>query len=67
MSQENISQEFELLKNIDETKSYFFEEKKQNELMSKNHKKVCTTLNYIEQVIILASTIIGFISISAFF
>ena len=67
MSQENISQEFELLKNIDETKSYFFEEKNQNELMSKNHKKVCTTLNYIEQVIILASTIIGFISISAFF
>ena len=67
MSQENISQEFELLKNIDETKSYFFEEKKQNELMSKNHKKVCTTLNYIEQVLILASTIIGFISISAFF
>ena len=67
MSQENISQEFELLKNIDETKSYFFEEKNQNELMSKNHKKVCTTLNYIEQVLILASTIIGFISISAFF
>ena len=67
MSQENISQEFELLKNVDETKSYFFEEKKQNELMSKNHKKVCTTLNYIEQVLILASTIIGFISISAFF
>ena len=30
MSKKNISQEFELLKNIDETKSYFFEEKKQN-------------------------------------
>ena len=34
--------------------------------MSKNHKKICTTLNYTEQVLILASTINGFISISAF-
>ena len=34
--------------------------------MSKKHKKVCTTLNYIECSLILASTIIGCISISAF-
>ena len=34
--------------------------------MSKNHKKVCTTLNYIEHLLILASTITGCISISAF-
>ena len=47
MVEENISQEFRL-KNIDETKSYFLEEIQQNELMSKKHKKVCTTLNYIE-------------------
>ena len=39
---------------------------KQNELLSKNHKKVCTILNYIELLLILASTITGCISISAF-
>ena len=44
MTEENISQESRF-KNIDETRSYFLEEIKQNELMSKKHKKVCTTLN----------------------
>ena len=34
--------------------------------MSKKHKKVCTTLNYIEHLLILASTITECISISAF-
>ena len=34
--------------------------------MSKNHRKVCTTLSYIEHFIILDSTIIGRVSISAF-
>ena len=34
--------------------------------MSKKHKKVCITLNYIEHFLILASTITGCISISAF-
>ena len=56
MVEENISQEFRL-KNIDETRNYFFEEIKQNELMSKTHKKVCATLNYIEHFIILTSAI----------
>ena len=65
MVQENISQEFRL-KNIDETKNHFLEEINQNELISKKHKKVCTTLNYIEQFLILASTITACISISAF-
>ena len=60
-----MSQEFRL-KNIDETKNYFLEEIKQDELMSRKHKKVCTTLNYVEHVLILASTITGYISISAF-
>ena len=40
MFEENISQEFRL-KNIDEKRNYFIEELKQNELMSKKHKKVC--------------------------
>ena len=34
--------------------------------MSRKHKKVCTTLNYIEYFLILASTITRCISNSAF-
>ena len=34
--------------------------------MSRKHKKVCTTLNYIKHFLILASTITGCISISSF-
>ena len=34
--------------------------------MSKKHKKVCTGLKYIKYFLILASTITGCISISAF-
>ena len=65
MVEENVSQEFRL-KNIDETENYFLEEIKQSKLMSKKHKKVCTTLNYIDHFLILASTITGCISISTF-
>ena len=54
------------MKNIDETRSYLFEEIKQNVLMSRNYKKICTTLNHIEHFLILAYTITGCISISAF-
>ena len=35
-----MTQEFRL-KNIDETRNYFLEEIKQNELMSRKPKKVC--------------------------
>ena len=35
-------------------------------MKSDKHKKVCTTRNYIEHFLILASTITGCISISAF-
>ena len=34
--------------------------------MRRKHKKVCTTLNYIEHFLILASAITGYISISVF-
>ena len=34
--------------------------------MSRKHKKICKSLNYIKQFLILASTITGCISISAF-
>ena len=62
-TEKKISQEFRL-KNVDETKN-FLEEIKQNELMSKKPEMACTTLNYIDHFNILASTITGFISISA--
>ena len=65
MVEEIISQEF-TLKNIDETRNYFVEEIKQNELMCNKHKKVCATLNYIEHFLILGSAVTGCISISAF-
>ena len=45
MVEENISQQFRL-KNIDETRNCFIEEIDQNELMSKKHKGVCTTLGF---------------------
>ena len=63
MPEENITQE---LKDIDKTTNYLIEEINRNELMSKKHKKVCTTLNYIEHFLILGSTITGCVSISAF-
>ena len=46
MAEENISQEF-TFKNIDETRNHLLEEINQNELISKKHKKICTTLDYI--------------------
>ena len=54
------------MKKTDEKKNYFTKEMNQNELISKNHKNICRVLNYIEHLLILISTIIGSISISAF-
>ena len=65
MTEENITQEFRL-KNINETKNYLIEEINRNELISKKHKKVNATVNYIEHFLILGSTITGCISISVF-
>ena len=65
MSEESISQEFRL-KNIDKTKNYLIGELNQDELISKKQKKVCTTLNYIEHFLIVAITVTGCVSISAF-
>ena len=48
MVEEKISQKFGL-KTINETRNYFIEEVKENELMI---KKVCTTLNYIAHFLI---------------
>ena len=47
-------------------KKKLLKEIEQNQLTNKKHKKVCTTLNYIENFLILASTITGSNSNSAF-
>ena len=64
MVEENICPFLRKTKNIDETSNYFIEEINRNELMSKKHKKFCTTLNYIQHF--LGSTITGCVFISAF-
>ena len=65
MIKENISQKVRL-KNVDETRNYFLEKIEQVVLMSNKHKKVCTTLNYIEHFLILSTTVTGCISLSDF-
>ena len=50
----------------DETRNYLLQEIDQNEFMSRKHKQVCTTINYIEHFLVLASTITGYISTSPF-
>ena len=58
MSDERTSQKFRF-KNIDGTQNYFIEEIKQDDLVSKKHKKVCLTLNNIEHFLILSSVVTG--------
>ena len=48
------------------TRNNFLKEIEQNKLMSRKHKKVCTTPNFIQHFLILSSKITGFISNSAF-
>ena len=57
MREKNISQEFRL-KNIDEIRNNLIEVINRNELMSKKHRKVCTTLNYIVDFLILGYKIL---------
>ena len=62
---EEASLEFRLRK-IDEIRNYLIDEIKNNDLMSKKYKKTCKYLNYVEHLLILASTISVCVSISAF-
>ena len=64
MTGENISQEFRS-RGIDKTRNYFIKEIKQNELISKKHKKICKILKYTEYLLILDSTVNKRVSISA--
>ena len=61
---EEVSLGFRLRK-IDETKKYLLDEIKHNLTIGKN-KKTCEYLNYVEHLLILASTVTGCVSISAF-
>ena len=65
MAEENIAQELRL-KNKGETKCYFNEQIIQNHLINKKYKKIFTTLNYIQHLLILASTFTEFVSIFDF-
>ena len=60
----NIDQEFRL-KKIDEIRNYLIEEKNQNKLINKKHKKSCKILNHINHLLIVISTITGCVYISA--
>ena len=65
MAEENISEEFRL-KSIDETRYFLIEKLNRSELMSEKHNNICATVNYIENCLILGSTITGCVSIFAF-
>ena len=65
MPEENMNQEFRLEK-IDEIRNYLIEEINRNELLSKKHENVFRVFNYIDQSLIVISTITGCVSISAF-
>ena len=65
MFKEKISKEFRL-QNIDETENYLIEKINENELMSKKHEKVYIVLNYIEHLLVLTSTVSGWVFISNF-
>ena len=62
---EEASLEFRLRK-IDETRNYLLDEIKHNDLMSEKYKKTCKYLNRVEHLLILASIVTGWVSISAF-
>ena len=65
MAKENITQKVRL-KTMDETRNCLIEEANRNKLISKKHKNVSATLNYIEHFLILGSAITGCVSIFAF-
>ena len=65
ITEENLSEEL-TQKNIDKTRNCLIEEINKNELMGKKHKKVFTSLYYIENFLILASAITECATISNF-
>ena len=59
------SLKFRLKKTV-EKRNYLIEKIKHNDLMSAKYKKTCKYLNYVEHLLILASTVSGCASFSAF-
>ena len=53
-------------KKIDETRNYLLEETKNNDLIIEKYSKTSMCLNYVVHLLILASTITSWVSISAF-
>ena len=51
MKEENTTQKFRL-KKIEKARNYYIKEIDQNELMGKQHKKICRVLNFVEQLLI---------------
>ena len=62
---EETKQQFRLRKN-DERRNYLLHEINHNDLMSEQYKKTCKYLNYVENLLIIDSTITDCVSISAF-
>ena len=54
------------LEKIDGTRNHLLEKLNHNDLMSEKYKKTCNYLNYVEHLLILASTITSCVSISVF-
>ena len=54
------------LEKIDEAGNYLLEEINHNDLMSEKHKNTSKYLNYVEHLLILASTVTDCVAISAF-
>ena len=65
MGEESASQKFRM-ENKEESRNYFMKEIDQNELMSNKCRKVCTTLNYVEHLLICVSAVAGCVFISTF-
>ena len=54
------------LRKMDEIINYLLDEIKHNDLMSEKYKKTCKCLYFLEHLLILFSTVTGFVSIYAF-
>ena len=54
------------LMKTDETRNFLLDEIKRNDSMSENYKNTCKYLNYVEQLLILVSTVTGCFSIFTF-
>ena len=61
---EEASLEFQLRK-IGERKNYLLDEIKHNDLLHEKCKKTCNYLNYVEHLLLLVSTVVGWVLISA--